>query len=60
MITDKTMQNLSSSFKSAIQELGEEVKRLKKGLSPEDLKKFERHEKRVTENAKNGITTPLK
>lgn len=60
MITDKTMKNLSSSFSAAIKELGKEVKRFKKDLSPEDLKKFERHQKRVTENAKNGIITPLK
>lgn len=60
MISDKLMQDLNNSFKSIMQELGKEVDKMKKDLSPEDLAKFKRHEKRVTENAKNGIITPLK
>lgn len=53
-------KNLNSSIRPMMEFLSKVVEDHKKGLSPEDLEAFKRHEERVTLNAKNGIITPHK
>ena len=60
MIDDKLMNDLGDNFRQLLSGLSAKVEEMKKGLSPKELEEFKRHEKRVTQNAKNGVMSPMK